>query len=176
MYTLLFVFYLGLYSENPVVQARYVYHTTSSHKIYYNPSRKLTWNDFKTVPDNKNTAALTASEISYTINVIGDLVDVEVSCFFDKANSVVSKSQKKEHILNHEQRHFDITYLFAKKFIQALKSKEFMKIEEIEVLYDKTIREWTAYENQYDTETKNAVSKEQQERWNQKIEQELSQL
>lgn len=176
MITVLSFLFLGHIYTPPSIEVKYVSSIADKNKITYTPHRKLTWSDFKTVPDNMNTAALTASEISYKIDVMGDHIQVAVFCFFDKTRSVVSMSQKKEHILNHEQRHFDITYLFAQQFIQSIKCNPYMDMKEIETLYDHIIKEWTIFQNQYDVETKNAISKDQQEKWNQKIEQALSRI
>ena len=176
MHTLLFVLYLGLFSGNPVVNAKYVNNTTRSHYIYYDASRKLKWPDFKDYYGKRKEAAITASEISYQFTMIGDVINVEVTCAFNKNNSIVMQGHKNDYILNHEQRHFDISYLFAKKFVNELNSRRNMNIEEIDRVYNKIIAEWNAYQDRYDEETKNSVSKEGQDLWNQKIEHDISLL
>ena len=108
--------------------------------------------------------------------MIGDVIDVEVTCAFNKNNSIVMQGHKNDYILNHEQRHFDISYLFAKKFVNELNSRRNMNTEEIDQLYNKIIAEWNAYQDLYDEETKNSVYKEGQDLWNRKIEHDISVL
>ena len=176
MTKLLFMLFIGLIEINPSVIVKY--NNTKKKMIYidYNKTQKLKWDDFTIYNRNRLEAALTATQISYTLNIIDDVMHINVSCVFDKKNSNVVKENKNDYILNHEQRHFDISYIFAMKFIHRLQNESTLTIDRVSDIYDSIYVDWVAYENQYDLETKYSLSKENQYSWDNKIDQQLNKL
>lgn len=57
------------------------------------------------------------------LKTMGDkgTMNVEVFCFMDPDKSWVRPDKKSDYILNHEQRHFDITFINATRFMQEAK-------------------------------------------------------
>lgn len=148
--------------------------------IYWAPGTKLTWNDFKGEPNGSSThVANTNSGISAPWRSSGDSVSVSITCLFDKNKSWVKPGSKTPYILQHEQGHFDITELFARKFRKTVSTYKFnMRSfkETYRKLYEANHLEWAAYQNNYDKETDHSKIPVKQEEWEKKIEQELESL
>lgn len=145
--------------------------------IYYTPGTKLTWNDFKGKPvSGSEAAAITNAGIGFKMmfhskdNVA--TLNIAVDCNFSIGDSWVKNGRKTPYILNHEQHHFDIAYLYAMQFVQNLKAakytmKDYSKV--IERIYNQCQQDLTTMQTDYDTETKNSQLAIEQELWNKKI-------
>lgn len=176
MIKILMISWFGIIGIKPSVEIRYFNSQKKSSQIDYSPSRKLAWNDFKPGIKKNNTAALTHTEISYSITWKNDTMQVNVSCIFDKMKSVVFEKTKTDYVLNHEQRHFDISYLFAQKFIATLKREPNLTVEKVDALYGRIMEEWNIYQSRYDADTELSVATFQQSLWNQMIDMQLKNL
>jgi len=148
--------------------------------IRWSSNYKLSWNDFKKeAPKNASAAATTASGISYWFSTVGPTnnieIDYSVDTFFYPDESWYQKGLADAHVLGHEQAHFDIAELFARKMRIALASRKFTKNvkAEIKKIYSRTIKDLNAYQKRYDTETNFSRNKEQQRIWELKIEADL---
>ncbi len=100
-----------------------------------------------------------------------------MSCVFDKTSSW--GKIKTDYILSHEQGHFDIAEIFARKLYRILKNYTFntrSSPKEIPALYRQLMKEEGEFQNQYDSETNFSRDKPQQAAWLEKIQQELDQL
>ena len=132
MTRLIFISILGLLNTNPNYNVSYDSNYKESNSFSYDKNKKLTWNDFAERSGNYNIAAQTASGISYSVVKINNVLNVKVICFFDRTQSIVISGNKKDHILIHEQRHFDITYIYAVKFMNRLKQENALTYEKID--------------------------------------------
>ena len=86
---------------------------------------------------------------------------------------------KTDYILQHEQGHFDITELFARKLAKELKEYKFNPRkyqDDVSKIYKKLMDEKEEYQNKYDKETDFSRNKEQQAEWLEKIKDELDEL
>jgi hypothetical protein len=167
---------LGFFAQAPSVKV--FYHTVQMKPYYieYSKDRKLTWSDFKETKRKYVQVALTASQISYNVTYDNNEMVLNVSCVFDKQHSTVVRGFQTDYILNHEQRHFDITYIYTAKFIKALKNAHNLTMEEVDELYNNIYDEWTAYQAQYDSESGNATITNRQAAWDKKIDEQLQQV
>ena len=150
-----------------------------SSDIPWNASRRLTWSDFKSRPDNNSTnAALTSSKITFNYGYGSEKgFNYTISCVFDKNSSW--GRVKTDYILSHEQGHFDIAEMYARKLHKALKAYSFNAgtvSKEVPALYQKTMKEESEAQNQYDHETNFSRDKEQQAFWLEKIQRGLDAL
>lgn len=145
--------------------------------IYYDPSLKLEWNDFRGKPVlNGNAAAVTMSGFGYAASVHAlrnkGKLDISVYCFFDKQKSWVKPGNKTDYILTHEQHHFDLSYLAAQHFIDRILKKK-LTLENYEnmlrQLYDESIDDMNKMQDNYDSQTKNGQDERMQEKWNKMI-------
>ena len=91
-------------------------------EILWNPNRKLKVRDFKGSTLDKPYVAATNTYFGYSTSVKSEenLVIVEVDTYFDCELSYFKNNKNQSLVLNHEQLHFDITELYARKFIQRL--------------------------------------------------------
>ncbi|WP_238320928.1 DUF922 domain-containing protein [Neotamlana nanhaiensis] len=148
-------------------------------------SYKLTWNDFKGKPQlQTGAAAITASGISFGFSITETdshkVVDftTEVHAHFYPEQSWYIPEQATNTILGHEQLHFDITELFARKFrqrISKLKISNNIK-QELKALHKTINKELAVCQNKYDSETDFSRSFEAQLQWKLYVEAELKAL
>ena len=167
---------LGLFAQAPSVKVFYRTVEMKPHYIEYSKDRKLTWSDFKETKRKYVQVAVTASQISYNVTNENNEMVVNVSCVFDKKNSTVVRGFQTDYILNHEQRHFDITYLYTAKLIKRLKNAKHLTMDEVDDIYNNIYEEWTAYQAQYDAESGNATITNRQAAWDKKIDEQLNQI
>ena len=77
------------------------------------------------------------------------------------------ESAKTHHYLRHEQLHFDITELFARKLRKFLSQREYKcdEVEELEEIITVFLDEWRDLQKKYDLETHYSLSEGMQENW-----------
>lgn len=146
--------------------------------IPYTASQKLMISDFKGMPkEGSNAIAITASGFSFKAGFRrkGNVatLNITVSCSFDKRSSWMKEKGKTQYVLQHEQHHFDISYLGALDFLERLKGLKFTAKnynEKLNAAYQAAVDRMEALQHQYDGETQNGIAKEQQSKWNQKFE------
>ena len=144
--------------------------------ILWTPERKLSWSDFKGRPSGiSSAAAITASGISYSFSAQGTKdameLDFKVDTYFYPDKSWYKSKLANPIILGHEQLHFDISEVFARKLRQILARTKFTNNAKAEVkeIYRNVLRELNDYQNQYDSETNFSRDTVQQLIWNKKI-------
>jgi predicted secreted Zn-dependent protease len=101
-----------------------------------------------------------------------------ISCYYNP-NRSWTKSKDSDYLLAHEQLHFDITELFVRKLRKQL--AEFGNdceglSKHIEDYYNRNYKEFVAYQDRYDRETKHSLNKEKQQFWEEKVSRELKEL
>jgi hypothetical protein len=156
----------------------------SNDVIYYNSNRKLSWKDFKGAPNQPTPiAAITSSGFGYkagmrSVNGKGT-INVSIYCYFNKQNSWVRNGKNTAYILNHEQHHFDATYLAAKLFIAKVKAAG-LTTENMNASLDKIYKECSGIlnkmQNDYDGQTRNGRQEDKQAEWNKFFEERLAAL
>lgn len=149
--------------------------------VYYSPDKNLIWADFKGVPVESRAAAVTVSGFGYKANINtrngkGQL-NISVYCYFNKNKSWVKPGRTTPYILNHEQHHFDISYLAARIFVNKLQSMVFTSTN-YDVMLPRIYNECCAIMNKmqddYDGQTKNGQLKDIQARWNELVDEKIS--
>jgi hypothetical protein len=175
-----------LSAQKLLVEVNYVTADEAETKalIYYSPSEKLTWNDFKGKPVlSSNAAAITNAGIGFKMKFHSNnnvtTLHITVTCNFSIADSWVKDGRRTPYILNHEQHHFDIAYINARQFVQNLKAakytqKDYDKV--IEKIYYQAQADLQTMQNAYDSETKNSMLPEMQDVWNKKIDAQIALL
>jgi Bacterial protein of unknown function (DUF922) len=142
--------------------------------IYFNANKKLTWANFLgTPPPPSSIAAVTSSGFGYnasmkSTNGVGT-INISVYCYFSKPKSWVRVKNKTAYILEHEQHHFDASYLAAVSFMQKVKAAN-ITTENMNEVIGKIYKEVSAAMNKmqddYDNETNNGLKKDKQAEWN----------
>ncbi len=155
---------------------------TKSDTIYYNADKKLDWSNFKGKTDPQSDAtAITSSGFGYEAGVHykneKTTITIAVYCYFSKLNSWVRAGGQSDYALNHEQHHFDVTYIVTNLFIQKLKDAKFTRNNYdalIDKIYMESCKELELMQNEYDGQTRNGRLKSIQADWNEKIEKKLA--
>ena len=152
--------------------------TQDYETISWSASRPLSWNDFRgNVPTSPRAAAITASGITYSFATSGTKdameVDFKIDTFFYPKKSWYQPAVCDAIILSHEQLHFDISELFARKMKKRLEAETFTYDtvkSKVKSIYREILDELNDFQNRYDTETNFSRNLAKQEEWKLQIE------
>ncbi|NER12241.1 DUF922 domain-containing protein [Leptobacterium flavescens] len=151
--------------------------------IEWSEDRKLTWADFKGDPDyDTDAAATTASGISYKLSagITGDKVNLkcEVKTYFYPQSSWYKKELSDSIVLSHEQLHFDITELHARKLRKRIEEGSFTADVKAEVraIYAEVNDALRLKQRAYDNATDFSRDHPKQREWGILIKKELSEF
>ena len=146
--------------------------------IDWSANRKLTWVDFRAEPPNPPAAAaLTSTTIKVDFGYFNETLTYHIRCRFDKESSW--GRVKNDYVLSHEQGHFDIAEIFARKLFDALRKyrPEPKNIpRDVNKIYQEMMKKYYERQGEYDKETNFSMDKQKQEEWLQKINNELNAL
>ncbi len=135
--------------------------------INWKKGQKLTWADYKGSPKPESgAAASTATLITIGYNIGPAGFTYKISSTFSPSKSWVL--HKTDHILGHEQGHFDIAEIYARKLHQRMKDYKFDKENystQLRKIYDDTVREKESMQEAYDRETNHSIDKDKQAEW-----------
>src|SRR6476661_2480741 len=138
-------------------------------------SRRLEWEDFLCAPKNNSDAvASTSTSLGIAYQVEDGQLTYSISCNFSKHKSW--GLLKTEYILAHEQGHFDITEIFARKLYKALSEYQFNRRtyrRDVNEIYKAIVEEKENMQAQYDGESDHSRNRRIQYDWLQKIDQML---
>ncbi|MPS72013.1 MAG: hypothetical protein E2590_02580 [Chryseobacterium sp.] len=149
-------------------------------KIFWNANRKLVWEDFqsKTQSNTSNAAATTFCGISYLLNSPTKKFtskEVKIESFFVPSKSWAHSDHKTDLVLMHEQSHFDIAELFARRFRKVISNKT-MDAKTLQKVYTDVYDDYKDYQQDYETVTNHGRIRDKQYEYTQKINQEIEKL
>jgi parvulin-like peptidyl-prolyl isomerase len=146
--------------------------------IQWNAPKQLTWDDYKANPDpHSDAAASTTTYLGIEYNMEGNVFAWKIQCSFSKTKSWARS--KTDFILKHEQGHFDIAEIFARKLNERMSGYKFNKDSyktDLKNIYQAITNEKEELQNQYDKETDHSRKKEEQLNWLKKINKMLEEL
>ncbi len=155
---------------------------SDSEKIPWNENKKLNWEDFrgKSVPSASFVASSnTGINFQYSYSLKNNDLDVKysVESFFYPEKSWFQPGKVNQHILNHEQAHFDISELHARILRKNLASRKFSKKvkSEIEGVYQQIEQKRRAMQVKFDAETDHSRNVEKEILWEKQISKQLQQ-
>ncbi len=152
--------------------------TSSNNMIYWNEDRQLTWDDYQGTPDYNydEVSALTSSGIIHYKGCEDGQIIYKVQAFFEKQDSWVKPEAYTDHHLKHEQIHFDITELYARKLRKELAKRNFRCGQETDLdeFVANFLRKWQVAQIKYDQHTHYSMRPKKQKSWEYKIAMELS--
>jgi hypothetical protein len=135
--------------------------------IPWQGQRKLSWDDFLSSPQKQGEAvASTSTSLGISYQVKNGELTYTITCNFSKKKSW--GILKTDYILAHEQAHFDITELHARKLYKELYHYEFNPDtfkKEIAAIYERIVDEKEAMQEAYDKETDHSRRKKLQSDW-----------
>ena len=155
--------------------------SAQDNAIAWQPDIKLKWSDFKgKAEQNSRIAAVTASGISYKFSSHERdgyfEVDFTVDTFFYPDQSWYHPEKCDDLVLSHEQLHFDISELFARKMRKQMAETRFTENvkAEVKAIYHQILKDLAAFQDRYDTETNYSMNREAQLVWNKSIRESLN--
>lgn len=141
--------------------------------------RPLTWSDFQgTVPEHTEFAAHTTTEIGMDAKYMGTLVQIkgtyDVYARFIKTESWAQPGERNRtaSILKHEQLHFDITELHARKLradLDRLRTGDRSLKQKVQDVFQNRNAEASAMQRSYDSQTDHGLRTEMQKAWEKAI-------
>lgn len=135
--------------------------------ITWSPDVKLTWNDFKADPEMGNPHAA-ISNLGIRAPMKGPPAEARIDAYFDPQKSWVKPEKDVPHLLAHEQGHFDITEIYARKLRKEMGEFKFTQKNlsaQYERLFTKVTDELSLEQKRYDQETNWSQNKEKQAEW-----------
>jgi hypothetical protein len=101
-----------------------------------------------------------------------------VQAVFQKSKSNII--QTSDYVLKHEQLHFDICELYARKLRKMMLDKDFKKVRniqnEIQNMYNKINNEYAKYEEKYDNDTNHGENPAKQKVWEDDVANQMKEL
>lgn len=147
----------------------------SNDTIHWHPGYKLAWDDFIGIENRfSDTGAVTDAQIQYFYQCTNGKYSFNVVCYFNKKNSWVRTGYATLDALRHEQGHFDIAAIFARKLQRLLDNstighdKKDAQIA-IDNLAQRIFREQNDVQKRYDEQTDFHRNSIQQKKWETKI-------
>ena len=152
----------------------------STDLIYWDKHSPLSWSDFEGHPryEFESISAITSSGIMHFGGCEDGKLIYKINAYFEKKESWVKKEALTDHHLIHEQIHFDITELYARRLKKILSQRTFTCEErsEFERIISNTLELWQNEQNNYDILTRHSMDKEEQLAWFYRIQMEISLL
>ena len=143
--------------------------------VAWSETDKLLWSDFNgKVNRSAGPAALTNVVMGYEFETLGfNHFRFKLNMTFQRKDSWVKKDKQSDYLLAHEQLHFDIHELFARKFMKyALEQRVFATADfskDLKRIFNRTFRELKKMQEDYDHETDHSRNREAQARWEKKV-------
>jgi hypothetical protein len=148
--------------------------------ITWKADRKLTWEDYRGKPQKRFAAASTVYSLGRYVYARDGKVYALVEAYFYCKDSWKKVDWINDEVLAHEQKHFDLVELFARRMRKQLTGMVFTGLKDaakkVEALYKLTDKELDAWQDKYDDESDGSMNGEGQRKWNRKIEAELQDL
>ena len=139
--------------------------------LEWSATRRLNWSDYKARPNpNSDAVATTTTVLAVEYNFNNRQFGYSIESRFSKTRSW--GSHKTDYILSHEQGHFDIAEVFARKLNKNLSEYKFNKKtyqKDLKKIYEDITEEKEKTQNDYDKETKHSINKNKQAEWLKKI-------
>jgi hypothetical protein len=150
--------------------------------IYWSKNRKLKWHDFQAkLVDSAfitNDIAVTSSIINWFGYLDNGKPNYKVLVYFKKLKSW-TKDTNSIYILTHEQMHFNLSEIYARKIRQAIKTlrkTNNANFNDYEKTINQIIKEFQISEENYDHETNHSRNKTKQLKWENNIKIQLKSL
>ncbi len=154
-----------------------------SNRIEWKESEKLVWENFIGKPDLRSPfAALTHSSVEFSYYVKNEngklFLTTQVNTYFDKEMSWFKSKEVNDHILKHEQAHFDISEIHTRKLREAFASYQVTKNfeKDLSAIFTKFNYEREKMQKQFDKETNHSRNFDKESQWQEFIAEELIKL
>ena len=149
--------------------------------IPWSAGRPLAWADFQGRPRfGEPEAALTSADLLSGAKCQDFVFTATVTPTFDPATSWVRDAKAASSaLLRHEQLHFDLTEVYARRLRQKLRAAH-LDCQKLQPAFDRLTHAvytaWSNDENRYDAETSHGLNAPKQALWDRQIQQQLAEL
>lgn len=159
--------------------------TIWSQKIYWEEGKKLTWSNFKSKVNNQKGENIVAyTNCGWTYSYVKSSnpkasVKIKIQTIFNEDQSWKDVKRINDYVLLHEQKHFDVAEVFARKLRKEVTEKIKTSSDfdaDFKTIYNRILKEYREFQNTYDSETKNGMIEEKQSEYNRIIAEELDHL
>lgn len=150
-------------------------HPSGGDKMRWEAATKLTWADFKAVPDSVSPhKAFTMAVVQDEYDIKKEVITADIHCYFERDKSWVKKKGETPAQLKHEQLHFDIAELVARKMRKDLALYSSKDVPSTQAFIDAVNKKYIQKEldslnTVYDTDTNFGVTESKQKKWETKI-------
>lgn len=151
-------------------------------EIYWTADRKLKWEDFKS-PASAMTGAAAHTYCGFGFET-NRVTAFKKSKFFVHTKFYCDKSWvgkeyiSQENLLSHEQAHFDLCEVYARRLYKRLTEANvnIATLQEANNIYTEVANDYTAAQQQYDEETNHGTEPGLQKKWQERVAKELEDL
>lgn len=145
--------------------------------IVWSGSKPLRWTDFSgPVKPGSEYDAEVFAEVQYRY-IFKDKNNFKFDVFatFSRNTSWSRKSKQSEALLKHEQMHFDLAELYARKLQEEFEKYNYTEnfAKEIVAIFEPLKKEYHSMQLKCDEETNHSLNREKQEQWEAYIQAEL---
>jgi hypothetical protein len=156
-----------IFAQDKLVSAS----TAPDDAIDWSETKRLSWSDFKSKPDpNSDAAASTTTYLGIEYSFSNNTVSYKIACRFSKLKSW--GLHQTDYILSHEQGHFDIAEIFARRLHKKMLEYKFNRKtyqHDLKKIYQEVLDEKEEWQNTYDEETRHSINRKKQAEWLEKI-------
>ena len=159
--------------------------TVFSQKLVWKEGTKLNWSLFKSsenkMKSDSTIVSYSSCGLSYTAfkDKANNKMKVRIDATFDPSNSWKHPIKTKNLNINHEQSHFDIAEIYARKlrkeFLENVKTEKDYQLK-FKLIYQVMYGEFLDYQNYYDNITKRGTNAEKQNELDAEIKAQLKKL
>ena len=151
-------------------------------KINWEEGKKLNWSNFKSKVNNQRGENVVAyTNCGWTYSYVRSSnpkapVKITIQTIFNENQSWKDVKRINDYVLLHEQKHFDVAEVFArrlrKEFSEKIKNgADFDRY--FKTIYNTILKEYQDFQKTYDGETRNGMVEEKQAEYNRIIAEQL---
>lgn len=156
-----------------------------SQRIEWKEDRKLVWSNFKSNKNNQHGKDIVAyTHCGWVYSVVKSsnpkgAAKVNIETIFNEDKSWKDDTRITDYVLNHEQKHFDIAEIYARKIRKEIISKIKTSGDydrNFQTIYSRILKDYRNFQVLYDGVTEHGMNKEKQSEYNAIISNELELL
>lgn len=141
------------------------------NKICWEEGRLISWKNFIGTPKhNSSIAAFTT--VSLRTEIVSKNSVLVENCMIEN-KSWVEKHSKTEYLLKHEQYHFHLAEIIARRMRKDISMIKTPTISAVKTIFDERMEEYESLQQLYDEETNHSIDSIMQIKWQEKIDIEL---
>lgn len=156
-----------------------------SQRIEWTQETKLVWSNFKSKINNQHGRDIVAyTHCGWAYSVVKSsnpkgAAKVNIETIFNEDKSWKDDKRINDYVLNHEQKHFDIAEIYARKIRKEIVDKikttsDYDKF--FQTIYNRIVKDYRNFQALYDGVTENGMNKEKQTEYDILISKELEEL